>query len=85
MTIDERIEKLTERHEALALSVENLTHDIDKMRANTDRRLNWMERRFAHFEVIVLEASLNYSQRLQMLEYEFRKDNEPPPSPENPQ
>jgi prefoldin subunit 5 len=32
MTIDERIEKLTERHEALAQSVEILTHDIDKLR-----------------------------------------------------
>ena len=28
MTIDERIERLTERHEALAQSVEMVTHDI---------------------------------------------------------
>ncbi len=28
MTIDERIERLTERHEALAQSVEIVTHDI---------------------------------------------------------
>ena len=28
MTIDERLEKLTERHEALSQSLELLTHDV---------------------------------------------------------
>ena len=31
MTIDERIEKLTERHEALAQSVEMLSHSVDNL------------------------------------------------------
>ena len=33
MTIDERLEKLTERHEALTQTVELLTRDIDTLRA----------------------------------------------------
>ena len=32
MTIDERLEKLAERHEALSQSVEGLTHDVREMR-----------------------------------------------------
>jgi archaellum component FlaC len=32
MTIDERIEKLTERHEALTQTVEMLAHDIVELR-----------------------------------------------------
>jgi chromosome segregation ATPase len=35
MTIDERLERLTERHEALAQSIELLTHDISELRAAT--------------------------------------------------
>jgi uncharacterized protein YigA (DUF484 family) len=33
MTIDERLERLTDRHEALSHTVELLTHDIDALRA----------------------------------------------------
>ena len=33
MTIDERLEKLADRHEALSHTVERLTHDIDALRA----------------------------------------------------
>jgi hypothetical protein len=33
MTVDERIEKLTERHEALAQSVELLTNDVRELAA----------------------------------------------------
>lgn len=33
MTIDERLERLAERHEALSNTVELLTHDIDALRA----------------------------------------------------
>jgi hypothetical protein len=33
MTIDERLEALTARHEAIAQSVELLTHDIHEMQA----------------------------------------------------
>jgi len=32
MTIDERIERLTERHEALTQSVELLTHDVETLK-----------------------------------------------------
>jgi len=34
MTIDERLEKLTERHEALTQTVELLTRDIDGMKTH---------------------------------------------------
>lgn len=33
MTIDERLERLTDRHEALSQTIELLTHDIDALRA----------------------------------------------------
>ena len=33
MTIDERLERLADRHEALSHTVELLTHDIDALRA----------------------------------------------------
>ena len=33
MTIDERLERLTERHEALAQSLELLTHEVRETRA----------------------------------------------------
>jgi hypothetical protein len=32
MTIDERLERLTDRHEALSQTLELLTHDIDALR-----------------------------------------------------
>ena len=31
MTIDERLEKLTERHEALTMNLELLTHDVQDL------------------------------------------------------
>jgi hypothetical protein len=31
-TIDERLDRLVERHEALAQSIELLTHDVEQMR-----------------------------------------------------
>jgi prefoldin subunit 5 len=33
MTIDERLERLTERHEALTQTIELLTHDVSELRA----------------------------------------------------
>lgn len=36
MTIDERLERLTERHEALTQSVEMLTSDVTRMRGLMD-------------------------------------------------
>jgi type II secretory pathway component PulJ len=38
MTIDERIERLTERHEALAESVQLLTADVQQLVADGKRR-----------------------------------------------
>ncbi|HEY1898139.1 MAG TPA: hypothetical protein VGG62_17800 [Terracidiphilus sp.] len=38
MTIDERLEKLVERHEALALSVEHLAMENAKMAAENAKR-----------------------------------------------
>lgn len=36
MTIDERLERLTERHEALAQSVEMLTHNMNRLEQKTE-------------------------------------------------
>jgi hypothetical protein len=38
MTIDERLEALTARHEALTQSLELLTYDVREMRASMDHR-----------------------------------------------
>jgi len=43
-TIDERLARLVERHEALSQSVESLTHDIREMRAE-HARLDRRERK----------------------------------------
>ena len=37
VTIDERLEKLTERHEALTLNVELLTRDVETLRAVVEK------------------------------------------------
>jgi archaellum component FlaC len=37
MTIDERIDRLTERHEALTQSVELLTHDVETLKTSPSR------------------------------------------------
>jgi prefoldin subunit 5 len=36
MTIDERLERLTERHEALTQSIEILTHDVRELHATVE-------------------------------------------------
>jgi archaellum component FlaC len=36
MTIDERLDRLTERHEALAQSLEILTHDVRETRLTAE-------------------------------------------------
>jgi hypothetical protein len=38
MNFDERLERIAERHEALAQSIELLTHDINEFRAATKER-----------------------------------------------
>lgn len=74
MTIDERIEKLTERHEALAQSVEMLnarTADCVQMIGTVGRDLNRLE----HLVADIAEATAqliggirNHEQRIQNLE-----------------
>ena len=39
MTIDERLDRLTERHEALTQSVELLTRDVAELRSVTLRKI----------------------------------------------
>jgi archaellum component FlaC len=46
MTIDERLERLTERHEALTQSVEMLTRDIDTLRATLSEQEGRWDSRF---------------------------------------
>ena len=36
MTIDERLDRLTERHEALTQTIELLTHDVSELRATVE-------------------------------------------------
>ena len=44
MTIDERLERLTERHEALAQSVETLTLDVGNLAKRVDNLVQISER-----------------------------------------
>lgn len=44
MTIDERLERLTERHEALAQSVEMLQSSIREQSANIDKILDAIDK-----------------------------------------
>ncbi len=37
MTVDERIEALTARHEALTMSLELISRDLETIRANSER------------------------------------------------
>jgi archaellum component FlaC len=64
MTIDERIEKLTERHEALAQTVESLTHDVEillESQKRADKRINSLY-------VITLKIGADFAERLRKLE-----------------
>jgi chromosome segregation ATPase len=71
MTIDERLERLTERHEALTMTVEDLTRNVDKLEhavetlADSQRRA---EKRFNRFEAIVLRLGADFAERLRKLE-----------------
>jgi len=47
MTIDERLEKLTERHEALLRSLRSLHAQQERKWANTDKRFAQLAQRFA--------------------------------------
>jgi ribosomal protein L29 len=52
VTIDERLERLTDRHEALAQSVELLNHSIQEQRRNIDRILTVVEAQTSNIEAL---------------------------------
>jgi hypothetical protein len=53
MTIDERLERLTERHEALTQSMELFQHDIAEMRAAAAERDAKYDERFSRILDVV--------------------------------
>ena len=64
MNIDERLEKLAERHEALTQSVEMLVARQQK----TDEMLQQLTRQTRRFERIVLMWGVDMHERLERLE-----------------
>lgn len=63
MTIDERLERLVERHEALAQTVEVLTHDVRQMQAmmaETHTTMVRMDQRERKTRVAILDAITAY-------------------------
>ncbi|MBV8630464.1 MAG: hypothetical protein JOZ83_06035 [Silvibacterium sp.] len=71
MTIDERLEKLTERHEALTLTVENLEHRLEQQAANIDKLIAAQaktDRRIDRFYTATLRLGADLASRLQKLE-----------------
>ena len=71
MTIDERLERLTERHEALTQSMELFQRDMAEMRAATAERDAKYNERFSRI-LDVVEAlaatARNHEQRIERLE-----------------
>jgi len=64
MSIDERLERLTERHEALTLTVESLSHTVHELvdeARRIDKRLNLL------YE-ITLHIGADFAERLRKLE-----------------
>jgi archaellum component FlaC len=60
MTIDERLERLTDRHEALTQSVEILTSDLHEMRGIVVQILGGIEK--------LATVAENHERRLERLE-----------------
>ena len=60
MTIDERLERLTERHESLTFHVEALTAGITRMRGIMDDLMTGFQ--------ALLEITRNHERRIQGLE-----------------
>ena len=77
MTIDERLDRLTERHEALTMTVEHLAHNVDRLEhvveaiAESQRRA---EKRSNRFEAIVLRLGADFAERLRRLEEDGGED-----------
>ncbi|MGC9948155.1 MAG: hypothetical protein ABSF64_17460 [Bryobacteraceae bacterium] len=64
MTIDERLERLTERHEALTQSIELTHHDIEEMVKREAARDAKYSERFSR----ILDLIENHERRIEGLE-----------------
>jgi archaellum component FlaC len=67
MTIDERLTRLTERHEALTGHVELLTADITKLTADVDKQRKTMDDLMTGFRTLV-ELVRSHEHRIERLE-----------------
>jgi hypothetical protein len=67
MTIDERLDRLTERHEALAQSLELLTADVRDLAVNVNRMSGMMENLMTGFGAMA-ELVRRHETRLDRLE-----------------
>ena len=52
MTIDEKLEYLTERHKALAESLEMFAHSVHEQGENIDRLIGLAEKQTTHIEAL---------------------------------
>ena len=74
MTDEERFQRLTERHEALAQSVELLNHSIEEQGRNIDRVLNIVEGQTSHIEALftlsdrLLRTAESHERRIERIE-----------------
>jgi len=71
MTIDERLERLTERHEALAQTVELMGHEMREMFAATNKALEKLaevSQRTTESIVALIQLAENHEHRLERLE-----------------
>jgi hypothetical protein len=79
MNIDERLERLTERHEALTLNVELLTRDIGDLKKTVDRLVEAGERTDKRLNLlydITLHIGADFAERLRRLEEGDGKEGE---------
>jgi hypothetical protein len=67
MTTDERLDRLTERHEALAQTVELITANIDKLTADVDK-LTTLMGQTAQFINRLAHIAEAHEQRIDRLE-----------------
>lgn len=67
MTIDERLDRLTERHEALTGHVEILTADITQLAADVSKMRNTMDDLMMGFSTLV-ELIRSHENRIERLE-----------------
>jgi uncharacterized protein Yka (UPF0111/DUF47 family) len=67
MTFEERLEKLTERHEALSESLELLSHSVHEQGENINKLITIMEKQAGHIDAL-LQVANNHEQRLRKIE-----------------